>query len=67
MTRAFIVHVVVPDDGSVTLQETADDISDDLVAAGHDVERVEVWSSPLELKTAAAPFLPPASQPPSLL
>lgn len=64
MTRAFIVHISIDDNSPAELQTIADDIEDDLVGSGYDVERVEVWNSPGE--ATAFPEIPPQGfvQPP---
>ena len=45
MTRAFIVHLNV-DDGFVDPVALAEDIQEDLVASGHDVVSVAMWTAP---------------------
>lgn len=43
---AFILHVNLPDVSLPSLTATADDILNDLIDAGHDVESVTPWQRP---------------------
>jgi len=44
MTAAFVVHLVVSDTSPAYLAILADDLADDLISSGHDVEEVRPWA-----------------------
>ena len=53
MTRTLLVALNVTDSSS--LSELAADVEDDLIRAGHDVESVRPWGSPLDQITSTTP------------
>lgn len=64
MTRTFLVSVKLPDDGSVSLEETVADIEDALDAGGVDFEEVKVWQSPIAGQTQPSGLQIPTTPPP---
>lgn len=46
MTATFLVTVNIPDTSTTTLTTEAEDIHDDLLSKGHDVEEVKPWARP---------------------